>query len=222
MRETARVRANRANARRSTGPKSKDGKLRSAQNALKHGLSIPAGILPECTPAVNNYVAQLVGDDAPGALRAAAIAFAEAQVDIDRVRRSRQALYADEKAWERQPTRREVSRSIWAQLKYLDGVLERFLKTGQVTLPGVFRYDIASQFVALDCEPEPVDSLELGIGALAPQLLKLWRYEKRAMARRDKAAEQFRLLRSAVGAGAGEAQAWSPAWMNYEHNPIDS
>jgi hypothetical protein len=202
MRASARVRANRANAKRSTGPISKDGKLRSARNAYKHGFTIPAGMLPEYQPAVNAYVALLVGDDASNEIRAAAITFAEAQVDIDRVRRRRQALYEDGKAREKQPTRRERSRSIRAQLKYLNGFLKLFEESGQDTLPGVSQQEFDANYKALSCEPKPV-SLEAGMGVLAPQLLKLWRYEKRAMARRDKAAEHLQLLRSAADAKAG-------------------
>jgi hypothetical protein len=39
------IAANRANAKRSTGPKTAAGKLRSSRNALKHGLSA-SGFLP--------------------------------------------------------------------------------------------------------------------------------------------------------------------------------
>jgi hypothetical protein len=35
------IRANRANARASTGPKTADGRARSAGNALRHALSLP-------------------------------------------------------------------------------------------------------------------------------------------------------------------------------------
>src|SRR5688572_7233527 len=38
--------ANRANARRSTGPKTEAGKARSAMNALRHGLAARASLLP--------------------------------------------------------------------------------------------------------------------------------------------------------------------------------
>jgi hypothetical protein len=41
MTSAAKVEANRRNARRSTGPRSKAGKARVARNAFKHGLSVP-------------------------------------------------------------------------------------------------------------------------------------------------------------------------------------
>ena len=50
---TARVRANRANAKRSTGPRTPQGKIRSAENAVKHGIyatkaaAVLAGPYPE-------------------------------------------------------------------------------------------------------------------------------------------------------------------------------
>jgi hypothetical protein len=40
------IEANRANARRSTGPRSAAGKARSSQNALKHGLRAESALLP--------------------------------------------------------------------------------------------------------------------------------------------------------------------------------
>ena len=45
------IQANRANAQRSTGPRTANGKRRSAQNALKHGLTAATPVLPDEDPA---------------------------------------------------------------------------------------------------------------------------------------------------------------------------
>ena len=50
MTSEARIEANRKNAEKSTGPKTDEGKARSAQNALKHGLAAEAPVLPTETP----------------------------------------------------------------------------------------------------------------------------------------------------------------------------
>ena len=45
MRSKQRLEANRANAKRSTGPTTEPGKARSKMNALKHGLSAKAVVI---------------------------------------------------------------------------------------------------------------------------------------------------------------------------------
>jgi hypothetical protein len=47
MATTEQIRANGANARRSTGPRSPEGKAKSSQNALKHGLRAQITVLPD-------------------------------------------------------------------------------------------------------------------------------------------------------------------------------
>jgi hypothetical protein len=61
MRSSARVLANRRNARRSTGPRTPGGKSRVAKNALRHGLAIPVTI-DQLSPALPNvWRASLLG-----------------------------------------------------------------------------------------------------------------------------------------------------------------
>jgi hypothetical protein len=64
MASAAQVAANRANAQASTGPRSEEGKARSAQNALKHGLCAERLLLdgeePEAWEALRaDYLARL-------------------------------------------------------------------------------------------------------------------------------------------------------------------
>ena len=98
------------------------GKERAAQNTFKHGLSIPAGMLPEFSGEVEAYAAQIAGDEARGDVRAAAIAFAEAQVDIDRVRRARLLLYQDTRRRRMRPTIREAQEANKQKLRYLSSL----------------------------------------------------------------------------------------------------
>ena len=51
MATKAQIRANRKNAKKSTGPRTNEGKARSAQNALKHGLLARDAVLPDEDPA---------------------------------------------------------------------------------------------------------------------------------------------------------------------------
>ena len=52
MTTPARAEANRRNARRSTGPRTREGMARVARNALRHGLAVPVAALPEYDDAL--------------------------------------------------------------------------------------------------------------------------------------------------------------------------
>jgi flagellar hook-basal body complex protein FliE len=79
--------ANRANARRSTGPRSVEGQRQSARNALKHGLSLPALRNPHLSHEVRALAEQIANGNK--VLMDVATEIAEAQVDLQRVRRIR-------------------------------------------------------------------------------------------------------------------------------------
>jgi hypothetical protein len=86
--------ANRANAARSTGPRTRAGKAAVAKNALRHGLSLPVLADPALAPEVAALTGLIAGDGASGAAQAAALRIAEAQVDVLRVRRVRGEIMA--------------------------------------------------------------------------------------------------------------------------------
>jgi hypothetical protein len=87
MSSSRRVPANRANAQRSTGPRSTEGKAQACLNAFKHGLAIPAAVLPELTHDITELAERMAGPSAdnPSVLQAA-VRVVAAAVDVDRVR----------------------------------------------------------------------------------------------------------------------------------------
>ena len=88
-------RANQANAKASTGPKTRAGKERAAQNALRHGLSIPVFSDPALSPYAEAIARRIAGPDAKAEALEQARRIGEAQVDLNRVRARRMALVAD-------------------------------------------------------------------------------------------------------------------------------
>ena len=89
MTSTAVCAANRANAARSTGPRTRAGKAAVARNALRHGLSLPVLADAALAAEVLALARRIAGEGASEARRAAAVRMAEAQVDVLRVRRVR-------------------------------------------------------------------------------------------------------------------------------------
>jgi hypothetical protein len=89
MSTSRRIVANRANARASTGPQTSGGKARTSRNARRHGLSVPITSDPILAIEVEELARRLVGDLEDAEIAAPARAFAEAAVDLARVKRVR-------------------------------------------------------------------------------------------------------------------------------------
>jgi hypothetical protein len=87
------IRANRANAKRSTGPKTVAGRLKSSRNAVRHKLSVP---LPHdvTTSTTEAMVRLLVRDETNEAQLAAATEVAVAQEELLRIRAVRTEMAA--------------------------------------------------------------------------------------------------------------------------------
>ena len=86
--------ANRANARKSTGPKTAAGKLKSSRNALCHGLSLPLPVDMEASAKADAIVRALTRDQASDEQLTAATEVAQAQLELQRIRAVRAELAA--------------------------------------------------------------------------------------------------------------------------------
>jgi hypothetical protein len=84
------IAANRRNAKKSTGPRSANGKARSRRNAFRHGLSIKSREIPASEEDVLR-LAQLLSSAGENA-GDAALAAAEADIDMLRIQKYRAAL----------------------------------------------------------------------------------------------------------------------------------
>jgi hypothetical protein len=115
MKSERRTRANRLNAKLSTGPRSANGKTRSAQNARRHGLSLSVSS-PTLSEQVKSLAIEIAGDLADPRKLARAQEIAELQVTLLRIRQVRDEIF---KGMERcsSPEERDV---LIARLSALD------------------------------------------------------------------------------------------------------
>ena len=92
MTSAQKIRANRANARASTGPRTAEGGNRAARNARRHGLSLPVLADPVLSQDVAELTRKIAGSTPSRELYELARRFAEAQIDVRRVRHARYDL----------------------------------------------------------------------------------------------------------------------------------
>jgi hypothetical protein len=88
------IKANRENAKRSTGPKSLAGRLKSSRNAMRHGLSIPLAADPPAGTQAYKLSELLTPEGASPLQRITALEMALAQSQLLRVAAVRKALLA--------------------------------------------------------------------------------------------------------------------------------
>jgi len=84
-----RLAANRANAKRSTGPKTARGKAEARRNALRHGLAAVSLLNAAVSKQIEVIANAICGPDAPPLLREQALAIAENEVMVLQVRAAR-------------------------------------------------------------------------------------------------------------------------------------
>ena len=89
MTSTQRIRANRVNAQASTGPRTAHGRARAAQNAHRHGLSLPIAALPALSQQAEMLAQEIARGATDQTLLELARRVAEAQLDLVRIRQVR-------------------------------------------------------------------------------------------------------------------------------------
>jgi hypothetical protein len=121
MSSARKLAANRANARRSTGPKTAAGRARSARNAVRHGLSVPVLADPERRKEAMALAARL------GGTPDLALAVARATLDVERVRERRDQLLTSALAPAEGPDQARALGDIALELIRLDAYERRTL-----------------------------------------------------------------------------------------------
>jgi hypothetical protein len=196
--------ANRANAQHSTGPKSREGKARARENALKHGLAVSASMIPSLAPDIM-HLARLIAGETEGdsAVWEAARQVASAAIDVARTRRARTdrlgqisqgAYFLPVPPLEPMPTQflSHKPSSLDTRIRaVLDGTIDELRRREAAQFRRVLKAHEETQRI-IQHNAQVRRSLSEW-----DQLERLDRYERRALSRRDKA---IRLLDEARAA----------------------
>jgi hypothetical protein len=172
MTSTKKITANRANARKSTGPRTLRGKASASRNALRHGLATIQLPELEVSSRIKRIAKKIVGDNAGPAQYEQAVIIAESEIMLLNVRAASVAIVKLHGS--AGPTAIDPVNSIVAEL---GGGAKVVSEKG---MPN-----------------HSFDDLDATRRAL-PELMKLERYERRAMARRRRAIRRLMVLRASA------------------------
>jgi hypothetical protein len=191
MKTSPRALANRRNARFSTGPKTPAGKARVAKNALRHGLAAPIASDIALRESAQRLAIVIAGKGADRIRLERAQRIAEAQVDLQRIRRARRGLLADFSEACLTP-RRAVPKG--PRVRDLIHTMKQLHGGGQLDARA---RDVLRRLADEACTATPRWQEEPK--ALAEQLTRMDRYERRALSRLKMAIRDFDALDPSAG-----------------------
>jgi hypothetical protein len=169
------IKANRVNARASTGPQTAQGRARALRNAFRHGLSLPVCSNPALSEEVETLAREIAGPDANAETQDLARKVAEAQIDLRRVRYARHKLLSDALA--------DPHYDDWREKMAVLGSLLR-----KKNAPDLPVEDFAASLKSMPQGPHKFATI---LSQEAKQLLAMDRYEQRALSRRKSAIRAF-------------------------------
>ena len=172
------IRANRANAQASTGPKTERGRSHAARNALRHALSRPVYSDPVWSEEVEALAREIIGAGTNAEIQELARRIAEAQIDLRRVRYARHQILSQALS---DPD--YVSETMLGKKAAL---AIRILRRSDLDTP---MPDEVMEF--LSSKPEGPNKFVTILADKTLQLLALDRYERRALSRRKFAIRAF-------------------------------
>ena len=171
MTSPRKIKANRVNAKASTGPRTAPGRARAALNARRHGLSLSVFADPTQSEQVETLAREIAGKPTNDDIYQLARRVAEAQIDLQRVRYARHQFLSDRLA---NPNYYSLARA-----RELFSLIRRLFGPHPPEIP----LDVLSQ----DLDTVPLQGPRKFAAILseeAERLRAMDRYERRALSRR--------------------------------------
>lgn len=176
--------------KRGGGPKTREGKARSAQNARRHGLAVSITRSEDLLLLRDDIARSIAGEDAESAVFSAAKDVATAEVELIRIRREKERVIsadAEPRQFSPEAPNSKITRKqnvIQQKIEFIER-REGWLTREKKILDRLqFEYQRLNS--AISNMPETA-----GIDYLVEKLMKLERYETRALSRRRRALNRL-------------------------------